>query len=492
QPHTGIKILRNKFYDNECINLRTNPGDDVTIENNSFGDSYMGISGCGYYAIDVGYANLVARNNVFPGGQEVQETPTVSGLHQTWTGNAGNGFSAGCGSGGASGATMSKNVWTEQKCGSTDKQVSSLMVNSDGSPKAGSPLIDAADSASYPATDILGAVRFAGLAPDAGAFETGATGTTPPSNPTPPADTTPPTTTITSVPPDSTSTSASLSFTSNEAGSTFQCKLDGAAFAACTSPKSYTGLAVGSHTFSVRATDKAGNTDPSLDSASWKVTATSTPPTNPTPPTTTGLVAAYNFNETSGTTVKDLSGHGLNGVRSGATSTTLGKYGRGLSFDGDKDQVTVADNNLLDLTTGMTLEAWVLPSTISGFRTAFAKERGTGLSYGLYASSDTGKPAGDVFTTSGFDTRGTAGLATTRWNHIAATYDGTSLSLYVDGVLASTKKVPGSLTTSTGALRIGGTTSWGEWFKGRMDELRIYNKALTAAQIQTDMKTPIA
>ncbi|MCW2994719.1 MAG: hypothetical protein JWQ18_2214, partial [Conexibacter sp.] len=42
QPHTGIKILRNKFYDNECINLRTNPGDDVTIENNSFGDSYMG------------------------------------------------------------------------------------------------------------------------------------------------------------------------------------------------------------------------------------------------------------------------------------------------------------------------------------------------------------------------------------------------------------------------------------------------------------------
>ena len=63
QPHTGIKLLRNRFYDNECINLRTNPDDDVTLENNVFGDAYRGISGCGFYAIDVGYANVMARNN---------------------------------------------------------------------------------------------------------------------------------------------------------------------------------------------------------------------------------------------------------------------------------------------------------------------------------------------------------------------------------------------------------------------------------------------
>jgi hypothetical protein len=277
QPHTGIKILRNKFYDNECINLRTNPGDDVTIENNSFGDSYRGISGCGYFAIDVGYANVVARNNVFPGTQEVQETPTTSGIHQTWTGNAGAGFSAGCGNGGAAGATMSKNVWVEQKCGSTDKQVTSLKVNSDGTPQSGSPLIDAGDTTNYPATDVLGNARYAGIAPDAGAFETGSVGS-------PPPDTTAPETTITSAPADGTSTSASVAFSATESGSSFECKLDGAAYGACTSPKSYSGLAAGAHTVSVRATDGSGNTDASPATATWTISA---PPADTTAPETT-------------------------------------------------------------------------------------------------------------------------------------------------------------------------------------------------------------
>jgi hypothetical protein len=93
-----------------------------------------------------------------------------------------------------------------------------------------------------------------------------------------PADTTAPNTTITSAPANpTTSTSPSFSFTSTESASTFACKLDAAAYAACTSAKAYTGSALGSHTFSVRATDAAGNMDASAATNSWMINSTTTP-----------------------------------------------------------------------------------------------------------------------------------------------------------------------------------------------------------------------
>ena len=48
------------------------------------------------------------------------------------------------------------------------------------------------------------------------------------------------------------------------------------------------------------------------------------------------------------------------------------------------------------------------------------------------------------------------------------------------------------MSASTGALRIGGNDTWGEWFGGLIDDLRIYNRALTPAEVQTDMNTPVA
>ena len=95
----------------------------------------------------------------------------------------------------------------------------------------------------------------------------------------PPPDTTAPDTTITSGPPSTTSaTTASFAFSSNETGSTFQCSLDAAAFTSCASPTSYSGLADGSHTFRVRATDPAGNTDQSPATQTWTVGTTPPPP----------------------------------------------------------------------------------------------------------------------------------------------------------------------------------------------------------------------
>jgi hypothetical protein len=470
---TEIKILNNEFYDNECMNIRTNANDGLLFEGNVVGDTVTGVSGCGAYSTDVLAANATVRYNTFTGKQKIQvDTSADYGQSQTWIGNAGVGMSSACG---AIRGTYANNVWTGQKCGATDKQVSSLMLNADGVPQAGSPLIDAGTTATYPATDANGARRYNGAAPDAGAFETG-TGTVTP--PPPAADTTPPATTITSAPANSTSTSASVAFTASESGSTFQCKLDAGAYAACASPKAYSGLATGSHTVSVRATDAAGNTDATPATATWTIM---------TQRTSVGLVAAYGFSDTTGTTVKDISGHNLTGVRSGATSTTAGKFGRGLSFDGVNDSVSIPDSTLLDLTKGMTLEAWVLPSTTSGWRAAIAKEKTGGTVYGLFGSSDTGKPSASVFTTSALRTSGPTALSTTAWSHLAVTYNGTTLIVYVNGVAVASRAVTGSLQASSGVLRLGGASTVGQWFKGKMDEVRIYDKANSAAQIKSDM-----
>ena len=83
------------------------------------------------------------------------------------------------------------------------------------------------------------------------------------------------------------------------------------------------------------------------------------------PVTFPGLVAAYSFDEGSGTTVHDASGNGNNGTIGGATWTTSGKYGNALVFNGVSALVTINNSASLQLSTAMTLEAWVNPTVVS-------------------------------------------------------------------------------------------------------------------------------
>ncbi len=217
-------------------------------------------------------------------------------------------------------------------------------------------------------------------------------------------------------------------------------------------------------------------------------------PTNvPSPTPTTGAgtqVAAFSFNENSGTTVADNSGKGNNGTINGATWTT-GKYGSALSFNGTSNYVTVNDSNTLDLTNAMTLEAWIKPTTLNGWNSILLKEQADNLSYAMYANTDGNVPSGEIFSTYNDYVRSPSPVSVNNWTHIASTYNGTTLKIYINGTEVASKNTNGLIKTSNNALRIGGNSIWGEYFNGVIDEIRIYNKVLSATEIQSDMNTAI-
>ena len=108
-------------------------------------------------------------------------------------------------------------------------------------------------------------------------------------------------------------------------------------------------------------------------------------------PVSSGLVAAYGFEDTAGTIARDASGSGNHGTIRGATRAP-GRFGRALSFDGVNDVVTVADAATLD-SPHVTVSAWVFPTALSGWRTAVMKEAAAGMVYSLYAHDNAPNPA---------------------------------------------------------------------------------------------------
>ena len=232
--------------------------------------------------------------------------------------------------------------------------------------------------------------------------------------------------------------------------------------------------------YRVRATDAAGNLGP------YSPIANATTPTAPP----AGLVAAYSFDEGTGTTVADASGTGNGGAIGTATWSTLGKNGNALSFNGTSARVTVPDAPSLRLTNAMTLEAWVFPTKRS---TVWRDVIFKGDDYFLMSSTHvSSRPAvGGNFSGTNAYLNGPSALTSNRWTHLAATYDGTTLRLYVNGAQVATRSQTGTLATSSNPLNIGGDTIYNQYFAGRIDDVRLYNTARSAVQIQADMNAPV-
>ncbi|WP_218136248.1 LamG-like jellyroll fold domain-containing protein [Nonomuraea jiangxiensis] len=210
-------------------------------------------------------------------------------------------------------------------------------------------------------------------------------------------------------------------------------------------------------------------------------------------PAVPGLVAAYPMNEGAGTAVGDTSGLGNTGTVTSTAWTTGGRFGNALSFNGSSSWVTVPDSPSLRLTNGMTLQAWVRPAGVTSWRTVIMKQHAGGLAYVLAAGSDTNRPHVTIQTTTTLGDLGApAQLPLNTWSHLAATYDGSALRLYVNGIQVAQTARTGNIRADNAPLRIGGNSVWGEYFSGLIDEVRVYNRALTPAQIQTDMNTPVS
>jgi YD repeat-containing protein len=204
------------------------------------------------------------------------------------------------------------------------------------------------------------------------------------------------------------------------------------------------------------------------------------------------LVAALSFDEGSGSIAHD-SAHGHDATIHGAKWTKEGKYGSALEFNGESDYLSIPDSSELGLTKAFTLEAWVKPSDVRTNAPLIEKQTKEFYAYQLYAGSKytAGVPEGRTSEADWASEAVTAkeALPTNTWSHVALTYDGEKIRIYVNGKLISTA-AGGKVQTSSGALWIGGN-QFSHYFKGTIDEVRLYNQALSEGQVGKDTETAI-
>lgn len=202
------------------------------------------------------------------------------------------------------------------------------------------------------------------------------------------------------------------------------------------------------------------------------------------------IVGDWHLDENAGTKAYDSSGHANTGTLSGA-SWSGGKYNPALSFDGVNDYVQILGSDSLNITGNITLEAWINPaSTIDSSNSNMRVVDKQGAYYLLfdYPSSD-GKMkfvlriGGSYVNVSSATSSWSAGT----WYHIAGTYNGSVMKVYVNGTLENSKAQAGSIQTSGYKLffgtRANSSVPTNMYFNGTIDEVRIYPVVLSGAEI---------
>ena len=176
-----------------------------------------------------------------------------------------------------------------------------------------------------------------------------------------------------------------------------------------------------------------------------------------------------------------------------ASFTLMAAPGNALAFDGANDYVSTPHAAAFNVTTALTLEAWVNTSnpneqyiTTKGedswFLALNPDARGAGLAaLYLFGPSNAG---GWLY--------GTRNLADGRWHHIAGTYDGAVMRLYVDGVLENSRAATAAVTTGSDPVYVGYRPTYpANGWNGRLDEVRVWNVARTPAQLAAAANAPL-
>ena len=205
------------------------------------------------------------------------------------------------------------------------------------------------------------------------------------------------------------------------------------------------------------------------------------------------LMLMYNFDNISSlgednSHVTDLSLYGNNATCSGTcpTWTPYGKYDGAFTFDGS-DYLSIPDSPSLDPTDALTISFWMNSNSLSGTPSIISKASTPGWG-GSYATYNVRLSNNQIqFWTNDFSRQltSTGTLTPGVWQLVTCTYDGANETIYIDGNLDSVLPETGSITSSPYALAIGdhNAISPGEFYTGSLDEVRIYNRSLSASEV---------